>query len=101
MGQETLAELSTKLDRLNICFSPINRPEDLFDDPHVLREGGLVTALNADGRPFRAPALPLEFDGAHIGDNLEVPALGADTGAILAELGLTETAGECLGRAAR
>src|SRR5882762_3223735 len=33
------AELSAKLDRLNICFSPINRPEDLFDDPHVLRPG--------------------------------------------------------------
>ena len=26
-----LAELSATLDRLNICFSPINRPEDLFD----------------------------------------------------------------------
>src|ERR1700741_478323 len=35
-------KLSEKLDRLNICFSPINRPEDLFDDPHVLRPGGLV-----------------------------------------------------------
>src|SRR5712672_2065030 len=31
------AELSATLDRLNICFSPINRPEDLFSDPHVLR----------------------------------------------------------------
>src|SRR5215469_8734631 len=30
-----VAKLSEKLDGLNICFSPINRPEDLFDDPHV------------------------------------------------------------------
>src|SRR3954469_13689558 len=37
-----IAKLSATMDRLNICFSPINRPEDLFDDPHVLREGGLV-----------------------------------------------------------
>src|SRR5882724_7827198 len=29
------AKLSAKLDRLNICFSPIDRPEDLFGDPHV------------------------------------------------------------------
>jgi len=36
------AELSATLDRLNICFSPINRLEDLFSDPHVLRPGGLV-----------------------------------------------------------
>ena len=37
-----VADLSAKLDALNICFSPINRPEDLFNDPHVLRPGGLV-----------------------------------------------------------
>src|SRR5271169_6164865 len=31
-----VAELSAKLDGLNICFSPINRPEDLLRDPYVL-----------------------------------------------------------------
>ncbi len=41
------ADLSATLDRLNICFSPINRPEDLFDDPHVLRPGGLVNCVPA------------------------------------------------------
>jgi len=86
--RETIADLSAKLDRLNICFSPINRPEDLFNDPHVLRPGGLVAAVDAAGKPFRAPALPLELDGAGIGDGLQVPALGADNDAIFAELGL-------------
>src|SRR5882762_7113040 len=73
------AELSAKLDRLNICFSPINRPEDLFDDPHVLRPGGLVNNVNANGESFRVPALPIEWNGASIGEGLRVPALGADT----------------------
>lgn len=86
--RETMADLSAKLDRLNICFSPINRPEDLFSDPHVLRPGGLVTGIDATGKAFRSPALPLELDGAGIGNDLQVPALGADTAAILAELGL-------------
>ncbi|MEA2893646.1 MAG: hypothetical protein QOI05_4439 [Bradyrhizobium sp.] len=81
-----IATLSATLDRLNICFSPINRPEDLFDDPHVLRDGGLVGAINANGAPFRVPALPVEWNGAGIGDGLKVPALGADTAAILSEL---------------
>jgi crotonobetainyl-CoA:carnitine CoA-transferase CaiB-like acyl-CoA transferase len=81
-----LAELSATLDRLNICFSPINRPEDLFDDPHVLREGGLVSAINANGETFRVPALPVEWNGASIGDGLKVPALGADTASVLSEL---------------
>ncbi len=79
-------ELSATLDRLNICFSPINRPEDLFDDPHVLREGGLVNNFNVNGEPFRVPALPIEWNGANIGEGLKVPGLGADTAAVRAEL---------------
>src|SRR6202051_3962865 len=79
-------KLSAKLDRLNICFSPINRPEDLFSDPHVLRPGGLVNNTNANGEPFRVPALPIEWNGASIGEGLKVPALGADTSAIRSEL---------------
>src|ERR1700744_4457480 len=80
------AELSRKLDGLNICFSPINRPEDLFNDPHVLREGGLVNNVNANGKPFRVPALPIEWNGANIGEGLKVAPLGADTAAVRAEL---------------
>src|ERR1700716_3143360 len=81
-----IAKLSATLDRLNICFSPINRPEDLFDDPHVLRPGGLVNNTNADGEPFRVPALPIEWNGMSIGEGLQVPPLGADTPAVRAEL---------------
>jgi crotonobetainyl-CoA:carnitine CoA-transferase CaiB-like acyl-CoA transferase len=81
-----VAELSAKLDALNICFSPINRPEDLLRDPHVLRPGGLVNNFNADGAPFRVPALPVEWNGGNIGDGLKVPVLGADTDAVRAEL---------------
>jgi crotonobetainyl-CoA:carnitine CoA-transferase CaiB-like acyl-CoA transferase len=80
------AELSAKLEGLNICFSPINRPEDLLQDPHVLRPGGLVQNVNADGKPFRVPALPVEWNGSNIGEGLRVPVLGADTEAIRAEL---------------
>ena len=86
------AELSATLDRLNICFSPINRPEDLFDDPHVLRPGGLVNNINANGEPFRVPALPIEWNGANIGEGLKVPVLGADTAAIRAQLDDQQTA---------
>ncbi len=81
-----VAALSAKLDTLNICFSPINRPEDLFDDPHVLREGGLVNNINANGAAFRVPALPVQWNGANLGEGLVVPPLGADTEAVRAEL---------------
>jgi crotonobetainyl-CoA:carnitine CoA-transferase CaiB-like acyl-CoA transferase len=78
--------LSEKLDGLNICFSPINRPEDLLDDPHVLRPGGLVNNVNANGEAFRVPALPVEWNGASLGEGLKVPVLGADTQAVRDEL---------------
>jgi crotonobetainyl-CoA:carnitine CoA-transferase CaiB-like acyl-CoA transferase len=81
-----VAELSEKLDRLNICFSPINRPEDLLHDPHVLRPGGLVNNVNADGKPFRVPALPVEWNGSNLGEGLKVPVLGGDTAPVRAEL---------------
>jgi len=81
-----VAQLSEKLDTLNICFSPINRPEDLLSDPHVRRPGGLVNNVNADGKAFRVPALPIEWNGGHIGEGLKVPVLGADTSAVRAEL---------------
>jgi crotonobetainyl-CoA:carnitine CoA-transferase CaiB-like acyl-CoA transferase len=81
-----VGELSAKLDALNICFSPINRPEDLLTDPHVLRPGGLVNNVNADGKPFRVPALPVEWNGRNIGEGLKVPVLGADTEQVRAEL---------------
>ncbi|WP_169545702.1 CaiB/BaiF CoA transferase family protein [Sneathiella aquimaris] len=79
-------DLVSKLDQLSIPFAKINSPEDLFNDPHVLREGGLVSSVNSDGNIFRSPALPLEMDGRGIGEGLDVPVLGADTDAILAEL---------------
>jgi crotonobetainyl-CoA:carnitine CoA-transferase CaiB-like acyl-CoA transferase len=84
------ADLAAALDRLNICFSPINRPEDLFDDPHVRRPGGLVNNTNANGEAFRVPALPIEWNGASLGEGLKVPVLGADTTALRSELGLQE-----------
>jgi crotonobetainyl-CoA:carnitine CoA-transferase CaiB-like acyl-CoA transferase len=86
-----VAELSAKLDALNICFSPINRPEDLFDDPHVLRPGGLVNNFNANGAAFRVPALPIEWNGANLGEGLKVAPLGADTESVRAELDKTDS----------
>jgi crotonobetainyl-CoA:carnitine CoA-transferase CaiB-like acyl-CoA transferase len=84
--QWDVAKLSQRLDALNICFSPINRPEDLFTDPHVLRPGGVVNNFTAEGKPFRVPALPIEWNGSHIGEGLRVAPLGADTAAVRAEI---------------
>jgi crotonobetainyl-CoA:carnitine CoA-transferase CaiB-like acyl-CoA transferase len=87
LGKMQAADLIAVLDRLNIPFSPINAPEDLFADPHVLREGGLARLRDVDGRVHRVPAFPLELDGRALAGETVVPALGADTKAVLSELG--------------
>jgi len=48
--------------------------------------GGSKGNFNANGAPFRVPALPIEWNGANIGEGLKVPALGADTASVRAEL---------------
>lgn len=88
-----LEDLEQTLDRLNIPFARINRPEDMFDDPHVQREGGLVVSTNVTGQTFRAPALPLELDGVGLGQGLSVPKLGAHTDEVLAELDVRQERG--------
>ena len=52
----------------------------------MLRPGGLVNNINANGEAFRVPALPIEWNGASIGEGLKVPVLGADTSALRSEL---------------
>ena len=49
--------------------------EDLLTDPHVLRPGGLVNNINANGKAFRVPALPIEWNGSNLGEGLKVPGL--------------------------
>jgi crotonobetainyl-CoA:carnitine CoA-transferase CaiB-like acyl-CoA transferase len=98
--QRKVAELSQKLDALNICFSPINRPEDLLTDPHVLRPGGLVSNFTAEGKPFHVPALPVEWNGSHLGEGLKVAPLGADTSAVRAEIDKDDIASKAAGRRA-
>ena len=68
-------------------FAPITRPEQLFDDPHLQATGGLAPSTLPDGRETRLPLLPLSLDGQRLPLRQPAPALGADTGALLAELG--------------
>jgi crotonobetainyl-CoA:carnitine CoA-transferase CaiB-like acyl-CoA transferase len=89
------AALCAALEGLGIPFSPIARPVDMFDDPHVNRPGGLIESRMGDGRVFHAPGLPLEKDGEPVNgprpaESLDVPALGADTEAVLRAAGCAE-----------
>lgn len=85
------ANLVAKLEMIGLPFAPITRPEDLFDDEH-LAAGGLIDVTLPDGRATRLPGLPVEIDGARLGLGRDIPRIGADSDAVLAELGYDSTA---------
>lgn len=85
------AELIERLDRAGIPFAPINRPSDLFDDPHLSAHGGLleVTVPGGEraGARLRLPAIPLEMQGDKFGLRRDLPTAGGDTVDVLESLG--------------
>jgi crotonobetainyl-CoA:carnitine CoA-transferase CaiB-like acyl-CoA transferase len=81
--------LAAEFERCGIPFSPIAKPSDMYSDPHVMRPGGLATSRMETGETFRAPALPFEVDGAMLTGGGDVAASGADSSAVLGELGLS------------
>jgi crotonobetainyl-CoA:carnitine CoA-transferase CaiB-like acyl-CoA transferase len=84
----TRTELVEKLDGSGLPFAPIGRPEDLFDDPHLLASGGLQPVTLEDGTLTLLPIVPMSLDGTRPASEGTIPRPGADTDAILARLGL-------------
>lgn len=65
------AEIITKLDGSGMPFAPINRPEDLFDDPHMAA-GGLEQVELSDGRVTNLPTIPVSFGGERVSRNAKL-----------------------------
>jgi crotonobetainyl-CoA:carnitine CoA-transferase CaiB-like acyl-CoA transferase len=82
-------ELVTVFEEKGISFSPIAKPGDMFQHPHVMRPGGLATSRMPDGRTFRAPALPFEVDGTMMTGGGDLPEVGQHTDEVLGALGLS------------
>ncbi len=58
----TRDEVIARLDGSGLPFAPIGRPEDMFDDPHLLASGGLEPVELPDGTMTMLPTLPIAFD---------------------------------------
>jgi crotonobetainyl-CoA:carnitine CoA-transferase CaiB-like acyl-CoA transferase len=91
------ARVLAECERIGLPFAPINRPEDMFDDPHLNHPGAMVPVTLPDGRPARVPALPLEIDGVRPPLRHDIPAAGEQSVAICRDAGLSdEEIGELL-----
>ena len=62
----TAKELQDVFEREGLPYAPIVKPEQLFDDPHLLASGGLADITLDNGETTPVPLLPLLLGGRHL-----------------------------------
>jgi crotonobetainyl-CoA:carnitine CoA-transferase CaiB-like acyl-CoA transferase len=91
LAGRSAAELSALMEQAGLPFAPIRRPEDLFDDEHLLATGGLADVRLPDGpnagRTVKTTLFPITMDGARLGVRKDPPRLGESTTGLLQGLG--------------
>lgn len=87
MLERTTAEWLTLFAELEIPATPINTLDDLFDSPQLNAVGLFETMQTPDG-PVKFPGVPTWFSRTPGKVRGPAPKLGADTAAVLDELGL-------------
>ena len=83
----TLAEAVARCEAAQLPFSPVARPEDLFDDPQLNEGGSLLETVFPDGVKTKMPKLPLALGERDLGLRLEPPQVGEHTTAVLRSIG--------------
>jgi 2-methylfumaryl-CoA isomerase len=86
----TLAELAERFDDLGVCWGRYQTFRELVgDDARCSTASELFRSVDQPGvGTYISPGSPIAFDGLLCVDPTAAPALGADTEALLAELGL-------------
>jgi crotonobetainyl-CoA:carnitine CoA-transferase CaiB-like acyl-CoA transferase len=92
----TKAELLEKLERTGLPFAPIGKPEEMFDDPHLLASGGLGAVTLPNGTETKLPILPLEMDGRRPTQGGHIAKIGEHTAEVLRSLGVADAEIEAL-----
>jgi crotonobetainyl-CoA:carnitine CoA-transferase CaiB-like acyl-CoA transferase len=90
----TAEQISAIFEKHGLPFAPITKPEELFDDPHLITTGGLAPITLTDGPhagdQTAAPLLPIMMDGERLGVRLNPPKSGEQTREILRQLGYSD-----------
>ncbi len=93
LALRSAAELTAIFEQAGLPFAPIRRPEELYDDEHLLATGGLAEVTLPDGaragQTAQTTLCPFTMDGQRLGVRLNPPRKGQHTAELLAELGYT------------
>jgi crotonobetainyl-CoA:carnitine CoA-transferase CaiB-like acyl-CoA transferase len=87
LAHYSAVQLSDIFEKHGLPYAPINRPQDLVDDPHLLASGSLAPIMLPDGSQVNTVLFPFTMDGQRLGIRHNPPALGADSAEILKSLG--------------
>ncbi len=71
----------------DISYAPIARPQDLFDNPHLLANGSLAPTTLPGGVKTRLPLLPFQMFGWRPPLVTDSPEIGQHNDEVLAEIG--------------
>jgi crotonobetainyl-CoA:carnitine CoA-transferase CaiB-like acyl-CoA transferase len=88
----TAQELGERFEQAGLPYAPIRKPEDLFDDQHLLATGGLADITLPDGpragEVSQTALFPFTLGGQRLGVRLNPPTKGEHTDAILSSIGV-------------
>ncbi|APV48236.1 formyl-CoA transferase [Betaproteobacteria bacterium GR16-43] len=85
LKKHPIAEIERICESNGLPFARIQKPGDLFDDPH-LNAGGMVEMNLPDGKPTKIPALPMQFGDRRLGIRLPMPTPGQHTQEVMENL---------------
>jgi crotonobetainyl-CoA:carnitine CoA-transferase CaiB-like acyl-CoA transferase len=86
----TTAEGMAHMEAERVPCGVVYSPAELADDPHVQAIGLLVDDVHPIAGRIRQPRHPVLFDDTPARVGGPAPALGADTDAVLTELGFAD-----------
>jgi crotonobetainyl-CoA:carnitine CoA-transferase CaiB-like acyl-CoA transferase len=94
IAHRSAADLARAMENAGLPFAPIRKPEDLYDDEHLLATGGLADMRLSDGpkagQTVKTTLFPFTLEGQRLGVRLSPPRLGEHTNDLLQELGCTQ-----------
>ena len=95
LAGRTAAELSAIFENNALPFAPIRKPEELYDDEHLIATGGLADLTLTDGakagQTAKTTLFPFTMAGQRLGVRLHPPRMGQHTRELLASLAYSDT----------
>ena len=79
----TAAQVQAVFEREGLPYAPILKPEELFDDPHLIASGGLADLTLENGGTTPVPLLPILLGGRHLKPRMPLPKVGQNNAEFL------------------